>query len=147
MNMIYHTLLECNPLHYPQDNRFKDDDLLKLHQLLARFRRRDINFVTFRHEENPDAHELREKNVDTLNKTYYESGIWSAIESRRRRAATRAAATAKFRLDFFFIARLVPISRPRPRYRVPVIISPVSLSGSIIKSLRIYLLSELRKLI
>lgn len=56
------------------------------------------------------------------------------------------AATAKFRLDFF-IARLVPTSRPCPRYRVPVIISPVSLSGSIIKSLRIYLLSELRKLI
>lgn len=80
--------------------------------------------------------------MDTLNKTYYESGIWLAIESRRR-----ATATAKFRLDFFFIARLVPISRPHPRYRVPVIISPVSLSGSIIKSLRIYLLSELHKLI
>lgn len=129
--MIYYICLEYNSLHYPQDNRFKD--LLKLsitRKVLSRFGTRKIAM-----------HELREKNVDILNKTYYESGIWSAIESR-----CCATATAKFRLDFF-LSPVFPISRPRPRYRVPVIISPVSLSSSIIKSLRIYLLSELRKLI
>lgn len=47
----------------------------------------------FWHEEK-----ARERNVDTLNKTHYESGIWSVIESR---VTTTATATAKFRLDFF----------------------------------------------
>lgn len=34
----------------------------------------------FWHEEK-----ARERNVDTLNKTHYESGIWSVIESRDNR--------------------------------------------------------------
>lgn len=57
----------------------------------------------FWHEEK--ARDTRGRNVDILNKTHYESGIWSAIESR-----AAITATAKFRLDFFFpITRFVPI--------------------------------------
>lgn len=94
------------------------------HRLLARFRRRD-SFVTIWHEENREARELREKNVDILNKTYYESGFYPAIESRRY----GTAAATKFRLDFFFHrpCRLGPILRSCPRYRLLVIIFPVSL--------------------
>lgn len=90
--------------------------------------------VTFWHEKNCVARESserereegregeRKRNVDILNKTYYESEICSAIESH-------APTAAKFRHVFFYHPCHVPIPCSRPRYRLPVIISPVFVIG------------------
>lgn len=81
INVIYCTLLEYNPLNYSWDDRFKDDDdLLKCTNCSQDFVEEIISSCFGMRK--IAMRELREKNVDTQNKTYYESGIWSVIESR-----------------------------------------------------------------
>lgn len=75
----------------------------------------------FWHEEK--ARDTRERNVDILNKTYYESGIWSAIWVTRRNDGGSEIPVWPF---FFFLNHAFCSDS---RYRLLVIISPVSLSA------------------
>lgn len=68
------TLLERTIRHTLCEIIFKDDEVIcRDYQSLARATfRRGSSLVTIWHEEK--ARDVRERNVDTLNKTHYESG-------------------------------------------------------------------------